>query len=219
MKQMKFVIAFLLIFLSFSDGKVIPLDAAIVSTNLVLDPPPAKNVIVNVTWTFISRINITYVNMTINNLKSSQYAAMGLGQNQSMGEAHVFMCKRFANDTIVIQRFINPRKHTPPVPAGSEQGGIFIPLPGKFIDGVVTCQFTLSNFTSQRVKQLNTLKPLSQSGKYYPLFAVGLLNSTGDAKHHNGREHQPGLVQLDQNQNLTYHQHSSKLFNEIYSSS
>ncbi|CAF1300125.1 unnamed protein product [Rotaria sordida] len=216
---MKFFIAFLLIFLSFSDGKAIPLDPTIVSTNIALDPPPANNVTINVRWTFISGINITYVVMIIKNLKSSQYAAMGLGQNQSMGEAHVFMCKRFANDKIAIQRFINPGNHTPPVPAGSEQGGIFTPLPATFIDGIVTCQFVLSDFAPQKVKQLNTLRPLSQSVKYHPLFAVGLLNSTGDAQYHDGREPQPGLVQLDQNQNLIFHQNSSKLFNEIYPNS
>ncbi|CAF0999963.1 unnamed protein product [Didymodactylos carnosus] len=180
--QMKFLITFLLIFLSFGDEKAVPLDATVVSTNIVLDPPPANNVTV-------------------------------------YGEAHVFMCKRFANDQIAIQRFINPMNHTPPAPAGSEQGGKFTPLPGRFIDGVVTCQFLLSDFAPQRVKQLNTLRPLSQSGKYHPLFAVGLVNATGDAQYHDGREPQPGLVQLDQNQNLIYHQNSSKLFNEIYPSS
>jgi hypothetical protein len=83
---MKVFIAFLLVFLSFSDGKVVPLDDTIVSTNPVVrdDPPAAYNVTVNVTWAFSSGINITNVVMTIHNLKSSQYAAMGFGQNQAM---------------------------------------------------------------------------------------------------------------------------------------
>ncbi|CAF1404957.1 unnamed protein product [Didymodactylos carnosus] len=67
-----------------NDEKAVPLDAAVVSTNIILDPPPANNVTVNVRWTFFNGINFTHVVMIINNLKSSQYAAMGLGQNQSM---------------------------------------------------------------------------------------------------------------------------------------
>jgi len=90
------------------------------------------------------------------------------------------MCKRLANDTIVINRYANPgspKDHTPPEPAGIEHGGLFTPLPSEFKDGIVTCQFTLSNFTSSTLNQPNTLDPLSLSRAYHPLFAVGLLNS------------------------------------------
>lgn len=89
------------------------------------------------------------------------------------------MCKRFADDTISILRYVNPVDHHPPVPAGSEQGGTFTPLPGSFVDGVVTCQFTLSGFAQETVDKLKTLRPLSQSGQYHPLFSTGILNSTG----------------------------------------
>lgn len=89
------------------------------------------------------------------------------------------MCKRFADDKIAIERFVNIGNHTPPAPAGSEQGGVFTPLPSKFTDGNVTCQFVLSDFASETVKQLGVLRPLSQSGQYHPLFAVGVLNATG----------------------------------------
>ena len=81
---MKFFIAFLLIFLLFIDGKAVPLDAMVVSTSIVQDPPPASNVTVRVAWDFSSGINVTVILMTINNLKSSQYAAVGLGQNEAM---------------------------------------------------------------------------------------------------------------------------------------
>ena len=67
------------------------------------------------------------------------------------------MCKRFINDTITIQRFMNPEGHHHPVPAGSEQGGIFTPWPATFVDGIVTCRFMLSGFTQAR-KQPNKLK-------------------------------------------------------------
>ena len=89
------------------------------------------------------------------------------------------MCKRFANNSIVIQRFVNPEGHHPPVPAGSEQGGVFTPLPSKFIDGNVICQFSLSDFAPETLKKLDTLRPLSPTAKYHPLFSVGRLNSTG----------------------------------------
>ena len=89
------------------------------------------------------------------------------------------MCKRFADNTIAIQRFVNPGDHQHPAPAGSEQGGVFTPLPSTFVDGVVTCQFNLSNFTPQTAAQPNTLRPLTQSGKYYPIFATGIVNATG----------------------------------------
>jgi len=37
----------------------------------------------------------------------------------------------------------------------------------------------LSNFTTQTVKQVGDLNPLSQSGNYHPLFAIGPLGSGG----------------------------------------
>jgi len=89
----------------------------------------------------------------------------------------VFVCKRLSDDTIVINRYINPGDHDPPESAGSEQGGVLTPGEQKFSDGDVICQFNLSNFTTQTYEQLKTLKPLSQSTKYHPLFAVGLLDS------------------------------------------
>lgn len=93
------------------------------------------------------------------------------------------MCKRLVNDTVVINRYVNPGfpiDHMPPEPAGTERGGVFKPLPSQFVDGVVTCQFTLSNFTSQTLKQPNKLNPLSQSGSYHPIFAVGSLHANSE---------------------------------------
>ena len=87
------------------------------------------------------------------------------------------MCKRLPNDTIVINRYANPGNHTPPQPAGVEHGGLFTALSTKLLDGIVTCQFSLSNFTSQKLTQLHVLNPLSQSRKYHPIFAVGKLDA------------------------------------------
>ena len=90
------------------------------------------------------------------------------------------MCKRLTNDTVIIKRYANPGNrgdHHPPEPAGSERGGQFTPLPSQFVDGLAICQFTLSNFTSQTLKRVEALNPLSQSGSYHPIFAVGLLDA------------------------------------------
>ena len=82
---MKFFIAVLLAFLSFGDGKAVPLDPAVVSNNIVQNADPhAFNVSVDATWAFSSGINITVVVMNIHNLKSLEYAALGLGQHQAM---------------------------------------------------------------------------------------------------------------------------------------
>ncbi|CAF1078099.1 unnamed protein product [Adineta steineri] len=146
------------------------------SQNTTITASPTAEVAVNVTWTFTSGINVTNVLMTIKNLKPSQWAAIGLNINRSMGGTHVFMCKRYADDTIVINRYVNPNKHEEPEPAGSEDGGVFTPGKQEFNEGIVICRFSLSNFTSQISGQLQEVKPLSQSNKYYPIFAVGLLD-------------------------------------------
>jgi len=209
---MKIFIAFLLIFSSFSDGKNLgdPAMPPALSSTAVPDDTTTTSafatVSVSVTWKFSSGINTTNVVMVIKNLKASQWAGVGLGQNQSMNEAHVFICKRLSNDTIDINRYINPGDYNPPKPAGSEQGGVFTPLPSQFTDGVVICQFNLSNFPTQPFKQIQALRPLSQSGDYYPIIAVGPLDSNNTIhKHaHDSRIALPGTVQLDENEIIRY---------------
>lgn len=88
---MKSFIAFLFVLVSLADGKVVPSDSSIVSVNTIRDPPPASNVTVNATWAFSSGVNITNVVMTIYNLQSSQYAAMGLSQNASMVNINIVL--------------------------------------------------------------------------------------------------------------------------------
>jgi hypothetical protein len=77
-----------------------------------------------------------------------------------------------------MNRYINPGDYDPPQSAGSEQGGVFTRLRSEMTNGVITCQFSLSNFTTQTFKQVGDLRPLSQSGNYYPLFAIGPLDSS-----------------------------------------
>ncbi len=103
---MKIFIAFLLILSLFSDG----LNAQNTTTNSTTESTtvttssttestttdstttlpttttssPTPGVAINVTWIFSSEINVTNVTMNIENLGSSQWAAIGLGQNQAM---------------------------------------------------------------------------------------------------------------------------------------
>ena len=88
------------------------------------------------------------------------------------------MCKRLANDTIVLNRYMNPGGHQHPQHAGSEEGGTLTLGPQTLVDGVVTCQFNLSNFQNGNSLRVKDLNPLTQTGAYYPLFAVGVLLNT-----------------------------------------
>jgi len=83
---------------------------------------------------------------------------------------------------------------------------LFTPLPSTFSDGIVTCQFTLSNFTSQTLIQPQALNPLSLSEKYHPIFAVGKLDANNVPQEHDALSKEPRLntVQLNQNQNILY---------------
>jgi hypothetical protein len=91
------------------------------------------------------------------------------------------MCKRLANDTIVVHRYINPGKHNSPEPAGSEQGGVLTPGQQQFNEGLVICQFNLSGFNTQTSSLLKDLRPLSQSAQYYPLIAIGMLDENSES--------------------------------------
>lgn len=88
------------------------------------------------------------------------------------------MCKRLWNDTIIVERYINPSDHDHPEHADSELGGLFTPGVQQFNNGVVTCRFTLSDFSPQSFRALKDIELLSQSTNYYPLFAIGILMNT-----------------------------------------
>ena len=104
---MKILIVVLLIFSSFTDGRIVTLDSSAIAArrfpidnspetantptttaasplNAIELPSSTSDVTVNVTWTFTTGINVTHVVMVVNNLKSAQWAAIGLGQFKSM---------------------------------------------------------------------------------------------------------------------------------------
>ena len=86
---MKFFIAFLLILLSVSDGRNLELADDLATTALLpvtITQTSSSNadINVNVTWAFNGRNNVTNVAITVKNLQSAQWAAIGFGQNQTM---------------------------------------------------------------------------------------------------------------------------------------
>lgn len=91
----------------------------------------------------------------------------------------MFICRRLSNSTINVGRYINPFRHEEPSPAGDEEGGQFIAEKQDFNNGLVLCQFTLSNFENNYHQHLLDIPKLSQSKLYYPIIAIGQLDSDG----------------------------------------
>ncbi len=91
----------------------------------------------------------------------------------------MFICKRSSTDTVTVERLFNPGGHVFPesIIEVSNPGGTFTMTSGRLVDGVVYCQFTLSNFGSSK-RTRRDLTPLSQSTSYYPLIAIGNLDSS-----------------------------------------
>ena len=96
------------------------------------------------------------------------------------GESHVFVCRRLANDTVDLNRYINPHGHSQPTRAGDEQGGVFTVERQVYNNGVVICQFTLSRFSSNQIDNPTDIQKLSQSTPYFPLFATGQLDASSE---------------------------------------
>ena len=88
------------------------------------------------------------------------------------------MCKRPANDQIQMDRYVINVPYDTPDDAGPAQGGVVTVGKHTYSNGVVTCRFNLSNFNTQSMLHLSNPQKLSQSGNYYPLFAVGLLDDS-----------------------------------------
>jgi hypothetical protein len=90
---MKIFIAFLVVFLSFSDARHTGDDSTIKTGFRTVNSlkkvgksytdPATGNVSVSATWTYDSGAKVTSVSVVVNNLNSAQYAAVGLGQNKS----------------------------------------------------------------------------------------------------------------------------------------
>jgi hypothetical protein len=77
----------------------------------------------------------------------------------------------------MISRYINPSGHQYPEQADIDAGGQLTPIEQRYHNDVVICRFNLSNFTTIAFNDVDSVRPLSQSVDYYPLFAVGFLDT------------------------------------------
>ncbi|CAF2895201.1 unnamed protein product [Rotaria sp. Silwood2] len=158
----------------------------------------------NLDWTYFG--GITTVTIVTNNLGTSQWFGIGLSLDNRMGDDHVFVCQRLNDDTIQLQRFINPGGYSSPtvVAADSNYGGTFKVSRVALNNGVAYCEFTLSNFTTttgQRRKRSISL--LSQSTQYRILSAVGSLDSSNSLAQHSSVSVQTQMIQLNELGTLT----------------
>ncbi|CAF2759202.1 unnamed protein product [Rotaria sp. Silwood2] len=156
-----------------------------------------------ISWTYDN--GVTSVKMQINNLKTSQWVALGLSFDSKMGEDHIFVCKRLDNDTISVDRCINPSGTSPPVLASTQanSGGTLTSTSLKFDNGVAYCEFTLSNFSSTK-RRRRDISPLSQSMTYIPLIAIGNLDSSNEMIMHTSRTALSQKIQLNKEKTISY---------------
>lgn len=86
---MKVFIVFLLILSSFSDGKNLELaddlaTSVLLPVTIIQTSSSNADITVNVTWVFNRGNNVTNIGITVKNLQSAQWVAIGFGQNQTM---------------------------------------------------------------------------------------------------------------------------------------
>ncbi|CAF1038240.1 unnamed protein product [Rotaria sp. Silwood1] len=153
----------------------------------------------NLKWTYLD--GITTVVIVTNNLGTSQWLGIGLSLDDQMGDDHVFVCQRLNDDTIQLQRFINPGGYSSPTiaTADSNYGGIFKVTRVALNNGMVYCEFTLSNFTTTTGRRRKrSISILSQNTQYRILTAVGQLDSSSSLVQHSSVTVQTKMMQLNQ---------------------
>ncbi|CAF1304739.1 unnamed protein product [Rotaria sp. Silwood1] len=158
----------------------------------------------NLNWTYLD--GITTISMATNNLGTSQWLGIGLSLDDRMGDDHVFVCQRWNDDTIQLQRFINPGGYSSPtiVTADSNYGGIFQVTRVALNNGVTHCEFTLSNFTTTMGRRRKrSISLLSQSIQYRILVVVGHLDSSNSLLQHFSVTVRTQMIQLNQSGTIT----------------
>ncbi|CAF3874465.1 unnamed protein product [Rotaria sp. Silwood2] len=185
-----------------SPSNTSPSDTSPSNTSPITSPSDDAGVIIS--WTYDN--GVTVVKMEINNLKTSQWLALGLSLDDKMGEDHVFVCKRLSTDKISVDRLANPRGTSPPVLAStmSNLGGTLTSTSLKFDSGVAYCEFTLSNFSGSKRRRRRDISPLSQSTTYIPLIAIGDLDSSNNMIMHTSRIALSEKVQLNKQTTISY---------------
>ncbi|CAF2519068.1 unnamed protein product [Rotaria sp. Silwood2] len=118
-----------------------------------------------------------------------------------LGNDHVFVCQRLNDDTIQLQRFINPGGYSSPtiVTTDSNYGGILTVTRVALNNGVAYCEFTLSNFTTTMGRRRKrSISLLSQSTQYRILVATGHLAGSNALVQHSSVAVLTQKIQLDQ---------------------
>ncbi|CAF4085300.1 unnamed protein product [Adineta steineri] len=191
-----------------NQSETINVDESVITTPMpITTVSPATDIRVNVSWTYTN--GVTDVKMIINNLKTSQWLAIGLSTDDSMGQDHVFICQHLADNTISLQRFVNPDGHARPELANdpANVGGTFNVSQEKFENGVAHCDFTLSNFgNTRRHSRQISFPELSQTVPYQPLIAFGFLDSSNRLQRHsqNARTALSEKVLLNRAETIVY---------------
>ncbi|CAF2806805.1 unnamed protein product [Rotaria sp. Silwood2] len=121
--------------------------------------------------------------------------------SSSVGNDHVFVCQRLNDDTIQLQRFINPGGYSSPtiVTTDSNYGGTLTVTRVALNNGVAYCEFTLSNFTTTMGRRRKrSISLLSQSTQYRILVATGHLAGSNALVQHSSIAVLTQKIQLDQ---------------------
>ncbi|CAF3706008.1 unnamed protein product [Rotaria sp. Silwood1] len=197
---------------SSSDGSCTTITAASQSTSTSISSVDTTTAInsqmtdaaLNLNWTYLD--GITTISMATNILGTSQWLGIGLSLDDRMGDDHVFVCQRWNDDTIQLQRFINPGGYSSPtiVTADSNYGGIFQVTRVALNNGVAHCEFTLSNFTTTiGRRRKRSISQLSQSIQYRILVVVGHLDSSNSLLQHFSVTVRTQMIQLNQSGTIT----------------
>ncbi|CAF2646719.1 unnamed protein product [Rotaria sp. Silwood2] len=157
--------------------------------------------------------SITLINSSVTDL-----SIYSITSSKSQGNDHVFVCERFNNDTIQLQRFINPGGYSSPilVTTNSDYGGIFQVTRVALNNGVVYCEFTLSNFTTTTGRRRKrSISLLSQNIQYYILTVIGNLDSSNSLIKHFSTAVLTQTIQLNQSATITSGTVAGSVINQI----
>ncbi|CAF4089741.1 unnamed protein product [Rotaria sp. Silwood2] len=163
---------------------------------------------IQATWSSPSNVpqgNIVIEATIVQAYKKFYVNCFNITLTPQLGDDHVFACERLSDDTIHVQRFVNLDGYSPPVlvTAASNYGGIFQVSRVAQNNGVIYCEFTLSNFTNtldRRTKRSISL--LSQNKQYQILTAIGNLDSSNSLIQHFTANVLTQMIQLNQSETI-----------------
>ncbi|CAF3130235.1 unnamed protein product [Rotaria sp. Silwood2] len=157
--------------------------------------------------------SITLINSSVTDL-----SIYSITSSKPQGNDHVFVCERLNDDTIQLQRFINPGGYSSPIldTTNSDYGGIFQVTRVALNNGMVYCEFTLSNFTTTTGRRRKrSISLLSQNIQYYILTVIGNLDSSNSLIKHFSTAVLTQTIQLNQSATITSGTVAGSVINQI----